>query len=174
MTFSLDDTLDRLQRTPAALDGLLRGGSDSWNRVDEGPGTWSAFDVVGHLIHAEETNWIPRARLILESGDSRPLGPFDRFAHLERFGGCSLDDLLDRFAGLRAESLRTVRGWELGEERLHLRGRHPELGTVTLRELLATWAVHDLDHIAQVVRVMARRYAGEVGAWREYLSILRR
>lgn len=174
MTFDLPQTLDLLERTPAVLDSLLRGTSPAWHAVDEGPDTWSAFDVVGHLVHGEETDWVPRARIILEHGEARPFEPFDRFAQLTRFAGWSLDDLLDRFAELRHESLETVRGWRLTEEQLALPGRHPELGPVTLRQLLATWAVHDLNHLAQISRVMAKRYAEEVGPWRAYLSILNR
>lgn len=174
MTFDLPQTLDLLERTPAVLDSLLRGTSPAWHAVDEGPDTWSAFDVVGHLVHGEETDWVPRARIILEHGEARPFEPFDRFAQLTRFAGWSLDDLLDRFAELRHESLETVRGWRLTGEQLDLPGRHPELGPVTLRQLLATWAVHDLNHLAQISRVMAKRYAEEVGPWRAYLSILNR
>lgn len=174
MTFTLAETFDVLERTPTVLDSLLRGTSPSWHKVDEGPETWSAFDVVGHLIHGEETDWIPRARIILEHGEDRPFEPFDRFAQFARYGDWSLDDLLDRFAGARQESLQTVRDWRLTDEQLSLRSRHPELGTVTLRQLLATWAVHDLNHIGQIARVMAKQYGDEVGVWRAYLSILGR
>ena len=128
--------------------------------------------MVGHLIHGEETDWVPRARLILEHGEERPFEPFDRFAQLTRFAGWSLDPLLDRFAELRQANLTIVSGWQLTDAQLALPGRHPELGSVTLRQLLATWAVHDLNHIAQIARVMARRYTQEVGVWRTYLSIL--
>ncbi|MES1240083.1 MAG: DinB family protein [Acidobacteriota bacterium] len=174
MSFDLSETLDILERTPAAVDALLRGTSASWHAVDEGPDTWTAFDVVGHLIHGEETDWVPRARIILEHGADRPFEPFDRFAQLDRFAGWSLDQLLDRFAELRRENLDIVRGWRLGEAQLALPGRHPELGAVDLQQLLATWAVHDLNHVAQIVRVMAGRYTEEVGVWRAYLSILSR
>lgn len=174
MSFDLSETLDILGRTPAVLDGLLRGSSASWHHIDEGPDTWSAFDVVGHLIHGEETDWVPRARIILEYGEGRPFEPFDRFAQLTRFAGWSLDGLLDRFAERRRANLEIVRNWRLTEAQLALPGRHPELGSVTLRQLLATWAVHDLNHIAQISRVMAKRYTQEVGVWRDYLSILNR
>lgn len=174
MTFTLAETFDLLERTPAVLDRLLRGTSAGWNRADEGAETWSAFDVVGHLIHGEETDWVPRARIILEHGESRAFEPFDRFAQLRRSAGRSLDDLLDRFAELRRSNLETVRSWGLTGGQLALSGRHPELGTVTLGQLLATWAVHDLNHLGQIARVMAKRYAGEVGAWRQYLGILDR
>ena len=174
MSFDLSETIDILGRTPTVLDTLLRGTSPSWHNVNEGPDTWSAFDVVGHLIYGEETDWIPRARIILEHGESRPFDPFDRFAQLTRFAGWSLDQLLDRFAELRKGNLGILRSWQLTEAQLALPGRHPALGSVTLRQLLATWAVHDLNHIAQISRVMAKRYTQEVGVWREYLSILNR
>lgn len=174
MSFDLAETLDILERTPAVVDALLRGTAASWHAVNEGPDTWSAFDVVGHFIHGEETDWVPRARIILEHGDGRAFEPFDRFAQFRRFAGRPLDELLDRFAELRRANLETVRGWRLTEDRLALPGLHPELGPVCLRELFATWAVHDLNHVAQIARVMARRSADEVGAWRPYVSILNR
>ncbi len=174
MSFNLPETIDLLGRTPAVLDALLRGTSASWHSIDEGADTWSAFDVVGHLIHCEETDWVPRARIILEHGEDRPFEPLDRFAQFDRFAGWSLDQFLDRFAELRQANLETVRNWRLTEAQLALPGRHPELGSVTLGQLLATWAVHDLNHIAQIARVMAKRYTEEVGVWRAYLSILNR
>ncbi|HEV2853473.1 MAG TPA: DinB family protein [Thermoanaerobaculia bacterium] len=173
-TLDLAETLDILGRTPAVVGTLLRGTSASWHGINEGADTWSAFDVVGHLIHGEETDWVPRARFILEHGESQPFEPFDRFAQFTRFAGSSLDQLLDRFAELRQANLETVRSWRLTEDQLALPGRHPELGPVNLRQLLATWAVHDLNHIAQIARVLAKRYTEEVGAWRPYLSILNR
>lgn len=172
--FTLADCVEILSRTPSVLNDLLRGTSPAWSSANEGAGTWSAFDVVGHLVHGEETDWIPRARIILEHGQSRAFEPFDREAQLARFRGWSLEDLLDRFAELRGKNLKILAGWNLAEERLSLRGSHPDLGAVTLRQLLATWAVHDLNHIPQIVRVMASRYTDEVGPWREYLSILNR
>lgn len=174
MSFALPDTLELLARTPAALDALLRGTSPAWHARRDAPDTWSAFDVIGHLIHGEEADWVPRARLILEHGDARPFEPFDRFAQFEKSAGQSLEQLLDRFAELRRESLDVVRGWRLTEAQLALPGRHPALGAVTLGQLLATWAVHDLDHLAQIGRVMGRRYTEEVGPWREYLPVLKR
>lgn len=174
MSFDLSETLDLLTRTPAVIGTLLRGTSASWHQINEGPDTWSAFDVVGHLIHGEETDWVPRARIILEHGEDRPFEPFDRFAQFGRFAGWSLDQLLDRFAELRQANLETVRSWHLTDAQLDLPGRHPELGPVTLRQLLATWAVHDLNHIAQISRVLAKRHTEEAGPWRAYLSILNR
>jgi hypothetical protein len=172
--FDLAETLDILERTPTVVDALLRGTSSSWHTAGEGPGTWSAFDVVGHLIHGEETDWVPRARIVLEHGADRPFEPFDRFAQLSRFAGWRLEQLLDRFAQLRRANLETVRDWRLTEAQLALPGRHPELGPITLQQLLATWAVHDLNHVAQIARVMAKRYSEQVGPWRAYVSILNR
>ncbi len=174
MDFNLAETFDILERTPSVLGVLLRGTSPSWHAGNEGPETWSAFDVVGHLIHGEETDWVPRARIILEHGEGQPFEPFDRFAQLSRSTGWSLDRLLDRFAQFRQANLETVKGWHLTDAQLALRGRHPELASVSLRQLLATWAVHDLNHIAQIARVIAKQYGDEVGAWRAYLSILSR
>jgi hypothetical protein len=174
MTASLDATFEILERTPAVADALLGGTSPSWHRLDEGPETWSPIQVVGHLIHADEANWMPRAQTILEHGEDRPLDAFDRFGHLARFGDWALHDLLDRFAELRRTQLQVLRGWGLGDEQIVRTGRHPELGTVTLRQLLSTWAVHDLAHLGQITRVMARGYTEEVGPWRQYLSVLAR
>ena len=171
--FSLAETLDLLERTPQVLDALLRHTSPAWHALNEGPETWSAFEVVGHLIHGEETDWVPRPRLILEQGESRPFEPFDRFAQLERYADAKLEDLLDQFASLRRQNLEMIRGLELTEAQLALPGLHPALGRVTLLQLLATWAVHDLNHLAQISRVLAKRYNAEVGPWREYLSILK-
>ncbi|MFN0060746.1 MAG: DinB family protein [Planctomycetota bacterium] len=174
MSFTLSETIDVLERTPAVVTALLRGTSPAWHAINEGGDTWSAFDVVGHLIHGEETDWIPRARIILEHGENRAFEPFDRFAQFTRFAGQSLDRLLARFADLRRANLETLRGWRLTEAQLSLPGRHPELGRVDLRQLLATWAVHDLSHLAQISRVMAKRYTQEVGVWRAYMRILNR
>lgn len=172
MSFNLPETLDILGRTPHVLSALLRGTSSLWHAANEGPGTWSAFDVVGHLIHGEETDWVPRARIILNHGAAQPFEPFDRFAQLTRHQGASLGSLLDQFSHLRHSNLAVVRAWDLTEGQLALPGRHPELGLVTLGQLLATWAVHDLNHLAQIGRVMGKRYTDDVGAWRAYLSIL--
>ncbi|HET9212809.1 MAG TPA: DinB family protein [Thermoanaerobaculia bacterium] len=173
MELDLAEAFDVLRRTPAVLDILLRGTSPSWNEATEGPDTWSPAEVVGHLIHADETDWMPRARMILDHGDSRPFEPFDRFGQSTRFAGWPLDRLLDRFAEVREATLEIVRSWNLTDAELALPGRHPELGAVTLRQLMATWVVHDLTHLSQISRVMARQYGEEVGVWREYLSILK-
>lgn len=152
---------------------MLRATSPVWHTRKDSPESWSAFEVVGHLIHAEETDWIPRARIILEHGDARPFDAFDRFAQLERFKDWELNRLLDRFAELRRVNVDIVREWRLDEILLNRPGRHPALGSVTLRQLLATWTVHDLNHIAQISRVLAKHYVEDVGPWREYLSILK-
>lgn len=172
MPFTLEATREILSRTPATLDALLRGLPDGWSHCDEGADTWSPFDVVGHLIHGERTDWIPRAKIILEHGPARPFEPFDRFAQLEANRGKTLEELLDLFAELRAANLRELDALELTPERLSREGTHPELGTVTLGQLLATWAVHDLNHLAQIARAMASRYRSDVGPWGAYLRIL--
>jgi len=172
MTFRLEQTIEILSQTPGTLKSLLQGLSDPWVRSNEGDDTWSAFDIVGHLIHGEETDWIPRATIILEQGTNRKFEPFDRFAQFERFASHSMDDLLKLFRQRREENLDTLRGFGLTQEKLQLKGIHPDLGEVTLRQLLATWAVHDLSHINQITRVMAKQYGEEVGPWREYIRLL--
>jgi hypothetical protein len=163
-----------LGRTPATLDALLRGLPDAWLLATEGDSTWSPFDVVGHLIHGERTDWIPRLRIILEHGEARPFVPFDRFAQERESQGKSIVELLDTFASLRAENLRVLEELPAGPDVLSRTGTHPELGRVTLGQLLATWVAHDLDHVVQVARVMAKRYRDEVGPWTAYLSVLQR
>lgn len=174
MSFDLRDTFEILERTPSVLAALLRGLGASWTTVNEGPDTWNAFDILGHLIHGEETDWIPRATLILERGEERPFEAFDRFAQFQRFKGWTVDRLLETFTEQRAANLGTVRGWRLTDEQLARTGQHPALGRVTLQQLFATWVVHDLGHLAQAARVMAKRYGDEVGPWREYLPVLTR
>jgi len=174
MEFQLDHATEILRRTPATLNSLLRHLPQEWIVSNEGPESWSPFDVVGHLIHAEEADWIPRARIILEHGEKGTFEPFDRFAMFEKSRGKSLDELLDRFELLRGESLEELDGMSLKPELLGKRGMHPELGVVTLSQLLSTWVVHDLGHIGQIVRVMAKQYKEAVGAWEAYLPVLRR
>jgi hypothetical protein len=161
-----------LARTPPTLDALLRGLPEVWIVAHEGGETWSPRDVVGHLIHGERTDWIPRARLILEHADSIPFEPFDRFAQFRDSAGKTVPQLLDEFADLREANLRELAAMQLDEAALDRPGRHPELGSVTLRQLLATWVAHDLDHVAQIARVIASQYADEVGPWRAYLRII--
>lgn len=172
MNFDLESAKHILARTPGALDSLLRDLPDEWTRQNEGPNTWSPFDVVGHLIHGERTDWIPRARIILEEGPDETFEPFDRFAQFEASKGKTLNQLLDEFAALRKRNLATLDDLQLTDDRLRLRGRHPEFGVVTMRQLLSTWAVHDLGHIGQIVRAMAKGYTSEVGPWAAYLPIL--
>ncbi|MDQ3211891.1 MAG: DinB family protein [Acidobacteriota bacterium] len=163
-----------LERTPATFRALLAGLPDRWTAADEGPETFSPFDNVGHLIHGERTDWIPRARIVLTQGANRRFEPYDRFAQVRESQGKSLAELLDEFARLRAQNLATLRGWKLSERELALEGEHPELGPVTLRQLLATWVAHDLGHVAQTTRVMAKQYREAVGPWRLYLPVLDR
>ena len=162
-----------LARTPASLDALLRGLPQSWVRCNEGKDTWSAFDIVGHLIVGERTDWMPRARIILKHGEGRTFDPFDRFAQEQESQGKSLEQLLDEFARLRSENLAALQALDIQPEDLTRRGRHPALGMVTLAELLATWAVHDLTHLHQLSRVMAHQYLDAVGPWRAYLGVLK-
>ena len=172
MRFELASSLDILRRTPATLRALLEGAGDDWTRSNEGPETFSPFDVVGHLIDGEETDWMPRARLILSRNPEAAFTPYDRFRHYQRNRGRSLPSLLDELARLRAGNLEALAAWNLGAAELDLRAMHPSLGAVTLRQLLATWVAHDLGHVAQVARVMAKQYRDEVGPWVEYLPVL--
>jgi hypothetical protein len=174
MDFDLTSGITVLERTPRTLRAMLAGLPAAWTDATEGPGTWSPYVIVGHLIHGERTDWIARARLILEHGRARPFTPFDRFAQLRESEGRSLGELLDELARLRAENVATLAGWRLTDAQLALEGEHPELGVVTLRQLLATWVAHDLSHIAQAARVMTKQYREAVGPWRRYLPIMDR
>lgn len=170
--FGLSDTIALLSRTPAALNTMLSGLPDIWVRSNEGNDTWSAFDVVGHLICAERTDWMPRVQLILESGEARPFDPFDRFAQIAENEGKSLEEILTEFGRVRTDNLAALRLLDLQKEDLARRGKHPALGTVTLAQLLATWAVHDLNHLHQISRAMAHQYREAVGPWSVYLGVL--
>lgn len=172
MEFELAHAIQVLRRTPATLNSLLRELPEPWLVRNEGPDTWSPYDVIGHLIHGEETDWIPRAKIILEHGESRAFDPFDRVAMFEKSERKPIAELLDTFAQLRAENLRELDSLNLTADLLDKRGLHPELGVVTLKQLLSTWVVHDLGHIRQVVRVMSKHYLDAVGPWKAYLSIL--
>ena len=174
MQFDLSNAIQVLERTPLSFRALLSGLTEAWTTPNEGPETFSAFDNLGHLIHGERTDWIPRARLILEQGTNRRFESFDRFAQYRESRGKTLAQLLDEFASLRAENLSTLRGWNLSERQLALEGEHPSLGPVTLSQLLATWVAHDLGHLAQTARVMAKQYREAVGPWRQYLPVLDR
>jgi DinB superfamily len=172
MAFDLEQSLDVLGRTPGTLATWLDGLAKSWVEGTEGPETFSPFDVVGHLIDGEETDWIPRARIILARGDDPRFTPYDRFRHRTRNVGRTVESLLSEFAQLRAANLELLRSWHLTNVELDLRGNHPSLGAVTLRQLLAAWVVHDLGHLAQVARVMAKQYRDEVGPWVPFLPVL--
>jgi len=172
MDFDLHPAMEVLRRSPATLRALLDGLSEPWVRGNEGPETFSPFDVVGHLIDGEETDWIPRAQIILAEGPDLRFEPYDRFRHRTRNVGRSLSSLLAEFAKLRTANLELLESWKLGATELDLPGEHPSLGRVTLRELLAAWVVHDLEHLAQVARVMAKQYREEVGPWVEFLPVL--
>ena len=171
-SFAMEEAIAILARTPSTLDALLRGLPDGWIAAHEGGDTWSPHDVVGHLIHGERTDWVPRARIILEYGEARPFDKFDRFAQFAASETRALSSLLDEFKTLRQENLRELAALSVRNVDLDRRGRHPELGVVTLRQLLATWVAHDLDHVVQISRVLARQYTDEVGPWRAYLRII--
>jgi hypothetical protein len=172
MDFSLAEATGVLTRTPATLNALLRGLPNTWVRCNEGKDTWSAFDILGHLIFGERTDWMPRVRIVLENGEARPFDPFDRFAQSTGSQDQSLEQLLDDFARLRKENLTALQALNLQPEDLSRRGRHPALGVVTLSELLAAWTVHDLTHVHQLSRLMAHQYRDAVGPWSAYLGVL--
>ena len=169
---NLQDTIALLARTPAAVNTLLRDLPESWTHNNEGEDTWSAFDVIGHLIHGERTDWMPRAKMILEHGEGRAFERFDRFAQERESQGRSLPQLLDEFARLRSENLTALRAMDLRPEDLARRGKHARLGVVTLSQLLATWAAHDLTHLHQLSRIMAHQYRDAVGPWTKYMGVM--
>ncbi len=173
MRFDLEASIALLARTPSVLTALLSGLPERWTTAVEGPDTWSPYDVVGHLIHGERVDWMARLTIVLSDGPKKAFEPFDRFAQFDESRGKTLAMLLDEFAGLRAANLERLRSLELTAADLDRTGTHPRFGTVTARQLLATWTVHDLDHLMQVSRVMARQLTGEVGPWVEYLRIVR-
>jgi hypothetical protein len=174
MEFDLTTGMAVLERTPGTLRAILGGLSPDWFDATEGPETWSPYVIVGHLVHGERTDWIPRARVILDQGADRRFTPYDRFAQFRESQGKTLAELLDELAGLRADNLATLASWHLTNEQLDLEGEHPDFGAVTLRQLLATWVVHDLGHIAQIARVMAKQYRDAIGPWRAYLPVVDR
>lgn len=172
MDHNLQNTLSLLSRTPAALNALLRDLPDAWTFANEGEGSWSVAGVIGHLIYCERTDWLPRARMVMQTGETRTFEPFDRRGHEKESQGKPMGRLLDEFARLRSENLIELRAWKLQPEDLERRGRHPSLGMVTLSQLLATWAAHDLTHVHQISRVMAYQYRETVGPWSAYLGVL--
>ncbi|RIA08330.1 DinB family protein [Flavobacteriaceae bacterium MAR_2010_72] len=172
MKFSIQHTLEVLEKTPNVLHTLLLNLSVDWIICNEGENTWSAFDIVGHLIHGEKTDWIPRMQIILSDSQNKTFETFDRFAQFENSKGKTLLELLNEFSELRQQNLTYLKSLNLTEDQWDLEGTHPELGTVTLKQLLATWVVHDLTHIAQLSRVMAKQYKNEVGPWKAFLPLL--
>ena len=172
MEHDLSNTVSLLARTPPTLDALLRGLPEVWTLRNEGGDTWNVFDVLGHLVHIERTDWMTRAKVILQFGEDRPFDPIDRLAQRRESRGKSLPELLDEFAVLRVENLNELRAMNLGPEDFDRRGRHPALGGVTLSQLLAGWAVHDLTHLHQISRIMAHQYRDAVGPWKAYLGVL--
>lgn len=172
MSFDLEEAIDVLRRTPATLHALLDDIGERLARSNEGAETFTPFDVVGHLIDGEETDWMPRARIILSDRADKRFTPYDRFRHRERNANRTLASLLEEFARLRADNLKELTSWQLNDAQLNLKGTHPTFGDVTLRELLATWVVHDLGHIAQIARVMAKQYRDVVGPWTPFLPVL--
>lgn len=172
MEYQPEYAIEILRQTPATLSALLGGLTDPWTQYGTNADAWSPYDVIGHLIHGEETDWIPRAMIILQEGQSRAFEPFNRFAQFEQSHGRSLGALLEKFAQLRQQNLATLKQMNITAEQWALRGIHPELGPVTLGQLVAAWAVHDLDHIHQIVAALAKPYTEAVGPWRVYLAIL--
>lgn len=172
MQLNLNKSLEILERTPAVIEVLLSGLSEEWVNCNEGPQTWSPFDIVGHLIHGEKTDWIPRMEIILSDNADKTFEPFDRFAQFQESRGKTLPELLDEFKAIRKANIERLRSKNLSKNDLEREGIHPAFGRVSLKQLLSTWVVHDLNHIAQISRVMAKQYAEEVGPWKEYLRIL--
>jgi hypothetical protein len=172
MKHNLQDTIALLTRTPAALNALLRDLPETWTHRNEGEDTWSPFDIIGHLIHGERTDWMPRVKTILQFGETQPFAPFDREGFVNESQNKSLRELLDEFAHLRSQNLHELHTLNLQQADLERRGRHPALGVVTLSQLLATWAAHDLTHLHQISRVMAHQYRETVGPWSKFLGVL--
>ena len=172
MEFELSNTIKILERTPGLINDLLNGLPEELVHNNEGPGTWSPFDIVGHFIHGEKTDWIPRAKIILSGESDKPFIPFDRFAQFENSKGKSIDDLISEFSSLRTENIEILKSFNLNETKLVLTGIHPDFGKVNLRQLLSTWTVHDLVHINQMTRVLASNYKGAIGPWRKYIKLL--
>ncbi|MFN0032088.1 MAG: DinB family protein [Flavobacteriales bacterium] len=174
MTFDLHNTMQILERTPSVLEAMLTNLAAEWTMANEGPDTFSPFDVVGHLVHGEKTDWIPRLEIVLSHGADRVFEPYDRFAQYTESKGKDMTQLLAEFRALRQANLEILKSKNLKASDMDRKGVHPSLGTVTLRELLATWAVHDLSHLSQITRVMCKQYKAEVGPWKAYLPVLTR
>lgn len=174
MKFQIEKAIEILSNTPQTVKSMLENLSDEWTASEDNKDDWSPFDVIGHYIYCEEIDWIPRAEIILRKGENRTFEPFDRFAQFEISKGKTLYELLETFAEIRRKNLETLKSWNLSEAQLKLKGIHPELGEVNLEQLISTWVVHDLTHIRQISTNLAKKYADNVGAWKEYLSILDR
>jgi hypothetical protein len=174
MTFNINKSIEILSRTPLVIEVLLNGLSEEWLRNSEGENTWSPYEIVGHLIHGERTDWILRIKIILSNSENMNFKPFDRFAQLNENQLRPIEELLKEFKEIRAQNLKELISLQINDAQLAERGIHPELGEVSLKELLSTWVVHDLGHISQITRVMAKLYKFEVGPWKEYLGILKR
>ncbi|WP_175639086.1 DinB family protein [Metabacillus schmidteae] len=174
MNFSLKEAVEILERTPKTLPVFLTGVSHGWIHSNEGEGTWNVKEVIEHLIEAEKHNWIPRLEFILREGDRQPFPAFDRYSHLQNVTEASIDELLEEFTEIREENIKILVKLVQTENQLKKVGYHPALGTVKVRELISTWAVHDLTHLSQIVRVMANRYREDVGPWQEYLGVLKK
>ena len=173
MEVKLDEAMVLLERTPKVLREMLTGLSTNWLSNNEGEKTWSPYDVIGHLIQGERTDWILRARIILAEGEGKPFEPFNRYAQFDEDKTRTIEELLKTFEELRSKNIENLKEMGLREEDLEKKGKHPELGIVTLKELLATWVAHDLDHIVQITRTMAKQYKGAVGPWQAYLSVMK-
>jgi hypothetical protein len=172
MEYKLTEAIEILERTPLVVEQMLSGLSDNWVINNEGPDTWSPYDVVGHLIHGEKTDWIPRMLIVLSDGGDKKFEPFDRFGQFSESKGKTLQQLITEFKEIRKQSLDTLKSKKLSDADMSKTGIHPAFGSVTLKQLLATWVVHDLAHITQIARVMAKQYSAEVGPWKVYLSVL--
>ncbi|PWT73256.1 MAG: hypothetical protein C5B59_13925 [Bacteroidetes bacterium] len=173
MQFSIHKSILILERTPSILENLTDGLPDEWIYSNEGENTWSPFDVIGHLIHGEKTDWIPRMRIILNDQGDKKFEVFDRFAQFKASEGKSMQDLLSEFRQLRMQNLEVLKTLGLNDSILNRTGIHPALGRVTLRQLIATWVTHDLSHLSQITRVMAKQYKQEIGPWTEYFNIFK-
>ena len=172
MNFTIEKSIEILQRTPEVLEAMVKNISPEWTEKTEGGETWNVFDVLGHLVHGEKTDWIPRLEIILSDAPDKKFAPFDRFAQFEESRGKTLRELLEEFKRLRKKNVDVLRSQKLTTENLEQKGVHPAFGKVTLAQLLSTWTVHDLDHISQISRVMAKQYKEAVGPWTQYLKIL--
>ncbi|MEH7345113.1 DinB family protein [Bacillus sp. JJ1532] len=174
MNFNMKEAIEVLERTPQTLEFFLAGLSEEWLKCNEGEGTWNVSEVIEHLIECEKNNWIPRLEIILQEGVNKPFPPLDRYSHLYKRSEESIEQSLNEFKIVREQNIDKLKALIIPELHLELTGSHPEFGAVKLRELLSTWVVHDLTHISQIVRVMAKRYREDVGPWKEYLSILKK